>query len=356
MGLWAPEGAAWSVVTSGDGGACGGEAARPRSSAPRFQGMKVFFTVVAAVYVLYLLFLVVQACSELRHMPYVGEPPPAPREGPPRGRLCGRAVPPAAGAAAGQHGAGHLASAWAAPQEAWGGGLRWSGPQRPLGRPGPCRTNGTWAGRAPLGLAGPSRGCPWPHLAGDYPGPGLLRPVLHTRDLRLKFLTALTFVVLVIRGREPSSGCACRGGVAGGRCSLEDRGAGAASAATCPLLPSIVILYLRFGAQVLQDNFVAELSAHYQNYILHLRWPGAGWSVAAGRRALGGGPEAPLRSGPEAPLSSSAVRAGHVPMSVTGGRDRQLIQGPGVCTPPFSFVGGCGGTESQSQPQAVPEH
>lgn len=35
-----------------------------------------------------------------------------------------------------------------------------------------------------------------------------------------------------------------------------------------PLSPSIVILYLRFGAQVLQDNFVAELSTHYQNYIL----------------------------------------------------------------------------------------
>lgn len=34
---------------------------------------------------------------------------------------------------------------------------------------------------------------------------------------------------------------------------------------------SIVILYLRFGAQVLQDNFVAELSTHYQNYILVLR-------------------------------------------------------------------------------------
>uniref|UniRef100_A0A8C6CL50 Transmembrane protein 181 n=2 Tax=Moschus moschiferus TaxID=68415 RepID=A0A8C6CL50_MOSMO len=84
-----------------------------------FQGMKVFFMVVAAMYILYLLFLVVRACSELGHMPYV--------------------------------------------------------------------------------------------------------------DLRLKFLTALTFVVLVI---------------------------------------SIVILYLRFGAQVLQDNFVAELSTHYQNYIL----------------------------------------------------------------------------------------
>ncbi|XP_069866700.1 transmembrane protein 181 isoform X2 [Dipodomys merriami] len=81
-----------------------------------FQGMKVFFMVVAAVYILYLLFLIVRACSELRHMPYV--------------------------------------------------------------------------------------------------------------DLRLKFLTALTFVVLVI---------------------------------------SIVILYLRFGAQVLEDNFVAELSTHYQN-------------------------------------------------------------------------------------------
>ncbi|XP_019404169.1 PREDICTED: transmembrane protein 181, partial [Crocodylus porosus] len=81
-----------------------------------FQGMKVFFLVVAAIYILYLLFLIVRACSELRNMPYI--------------------------------------------------------------------------------------------------------------DLRLKFLTALTFVVLVI---------------------------------------SIVILYLRFGAQVLQDNFVAELSTHYQN-------------------------------------------------------------------------------------------
>nr|KAF6508642.1 transmembrane protein 181 [Rousettus aegyptiacus] len=81
-----------------------------------FQGMKMFFMVVAAVYILYLLFLIVRACSELRHMPYV--------------------------------------------------------------------------------------------------------------DLRFEFLTVLTFVVLVI---------------------------------------SIVILYLRFGAQVLQDNFVAELSTHYQN-------------------------------------------------------------------------------------------
>ncbi|MBZ3871285.1 Transmembrane protein 181 [Sciurus carolinensis] len=36
-----------------------------------FQGMKVFFLVVAAVYISYLLFLVVRACSELRHMPYV---------------------------------------------------------------------------------------------------------------------------------------------------------------------------------------------------------------------------------------------------------------------------------------------
>ncbi|XP_056873775.1 transmembrane protein 181 isoform X1 [Takifugu flavidus] len=45
-------------------------------------------------------------------------------------------------------------------------------------------------------------------------------------DLRLRFLTALTFVVLVI---------------------------------------SMVILYLRFGAKALQNNFVAELSTHYQN-------------------------------------------------------------------------------------------
>ncbi|KAL7987646.1 hypothetical protein Chor_006565 [Crotalus horridus] len=86
-----------------------------------FQGMKIFFLVVATVYILYLLFLIIRACSELRNMPYV--------------------------------------------------------------------------------------------------------------DLRLKFLTALTFIVLII---------------------------------------SIVIFYLRFGAQVLQDNFVAELSTHYHNYILLL--------------------------------------------------------------------------------------
>ncbi|XP_053566818.1 transmembrane protein 181 isoform X2 [Bombina bombina] len=81
-----------------------------------FQGMKIFFLIVASMYILYLLFLIIRACSELRNMPYV--------------------------------------------------------------------------------------------------------------DLRLKFLTALTFVVLII---------------------------------------SIVILYLRFGAKALQDNFVAELSTHYQN-------------------------------------------------------------------------------------------
>ncbi|XP_043917916.1 transmembrane protein 181 isoform X2 [Protopterus annectens] len=81
-----------------------------------FQGMKIFFLVVASLYIFYLVFLVVRACSELKNMPYV--------------------------------------------------------------------------------------------------------------DLRLKFLTALTFVVLVI---------------------------------------SIAILFLRFGVKVLQDNFVAELSTHYQN-------------------------------------------------------------------------------------------
>lgn len=31
------------------------------------------------------------------------------------------------------------------------------------------------------------------------------------------------------------------------------------------------ILYLRFGAKALQNNFVAELSTHYQNYILDLK-------------------------------------------------------------------------------------
>uniref|UniRef100_A0A8C9XVQ9 Transmembrane protein 181 n=1 Tax=Sander lucioperca TaxID=283035 RepID=A0A8C9XVQ9_SANLU len=76
-----------------------------------FQGMKVFFLIVVALYILYLIFLVVRACSELKNMPY--------------------------------------------------------------------------------------------------------------SDLRLRFLTALTFVVLVI---------------------------------------SMVILYLRFGAKALQDNFVAELN------------------------------------------------------------------------------------------------
>ncbi|KAG8444332.1 hypothetical protein GDO86_009498 [Hymenochirus boettgeri] len=84
--------------------------------AGNFQGMKIFFFVIASTYILYLLFLIIRACTELRNMPYI--------------------------------------------------------------------------------------------------------------DLRLKFLTALTFVVLII---------------------------------------SIVILYLRFGSQVLQDNFVAELSTHYHN-------------------------------------------------------------------------------------------
>ncbi|XP_061609682.1 transmembrane protein 181 isoform X3 [Phyllopteryx taeniolatus] len=54
-------------------------------------------------------------------------------------------------------------------------------------------------------------------------------------DLRLKFLTALTSVVLAI---------------------------------------SLVILYLRFGAKALQDNFVAELSTHYQNSVEFLSFYG----------------------------------------------------------------------------------
>nr|XP_061806668.1 transmembrane protein 181-like isoform X3 [Nerophis lumbriciformis] len=81
-----------------------------------FEGMKVFFLIIVVLYTLYLIFLIVRACSELKNMPY--------------------------------------------------------------------------------------------------------------SDLRLKFLTALTSVVLAI---------------------------------------SLVILYLRFGAKALQDNFVAELSTHYQN-------------------------------------------------------------------------------------------
>ncbi|RMC12889.1 hypothetical protein DUI87_10414 [Hirundo rustica rustica] len=37
----------------------------------RVQGMKIFFLMVATTYILYLLFLIVRACSELRNMPYV---------------------------------------------------------------------------------------------------------------------------------------------------------------------------------------------------------------------------------------------------------------------------------------------
>ncbi|XP_055495492.1 transmembrane protein 181 isoform X2 [Leucoraja erinacea] len=87
-----------------------------RVDTSNFQGMKIFFLIVGSVYILYLVFLIVRACSELKNMPYF--------------------------------------------------------------------------------------------------------------DLRLKFLTGLTFIVLII---------------------------------------SIVIIYLRFGANILQDNFVAELSTHYQN-------------------------------------------------------------------------------------------
>ncbi|GCC40382.1 hypothetical protein chiPu_0023994, partial [Chiloscyllium punctatum] len=33
-------------------------------------GMKVFFLIVGSVYILYLVFLIVRACSELKNMPY----------------------------------------------------------------------------------------------------------------------------------------------------------------------------------------------------------------------------------------------------------------------------------------------
>ncbi|KAM9679063.1 transmembrane protein 181 [Dama dama] len=121
-----------------------------------FQGMKVFFMVVATVYILYLLFLIVRACSELGHMPYV--------------------------------------------------------------------------------------------------------------DLRLKFLTALTFVCLKEAKCEFLFYCH-KAKVA----SLLTYETSTVSwyVFTILFIPpfffSIVILYLRFGAQVLQDNFVAELSTHYQN-------------------------------------------------------------------------------------------
>uniref|UniRef100_A0A3Q3IGZ6 Transmembrane protein 181 n=1 Tax=Monopterus albus TaxID=43700 RepID=A0A3Q3IGZ6_MONAL len=35
-----------------------------------FQGMKIFFLIVVALYILYLIFLIVRACSELKNMPY----------------------------------------------------------------------------------------------------------------------------------------------------------------------------------------------------------------------------------------------------------------------------------------------
>lgn len=35
--------------------------------------MKVFFLIVVALYILYLIFLVVRACSELKNMPYSGD-------------------------------------------------------------------------------------------------------------------------------------------------------------------------------------------------------------------------------------------------------------------------------------------
>lgn len=38
------------------------------------------------------------------------------------------------------------------------------------------------------------------------------------------------------------------------------------------LFSSMVILYLRFGAKALQDNFHAELSTNYQNYILFKKY------------------------------------------------------------------------------------
>lgn len=34
--------------------------------------MKIFFLVVVALYILYLIFLIVRACSELKNMPYSG--------------------------------------------------------------------------------------------------------------------------------------------------------------------------------------------------------------------------------------------------------------------------------------------
>ncbi|XP_035880838.1 transmembrane protein 181 isoform X2 [Phyllostomus discolor] len=147
-----------------------------------FQGMKVFFEVVGSVYVLYLFFLVVRACSELRHMPYV--------------------------------------------------------------------------------------------------------------DLRLKFLTALTFVVLII---------------------------------------SIVIFYLRFGAQALQDNFVAELSTHYQNSAEFLSFYGLlnfylytlAFVYSPSKTALYERPRVALRvssesRSPRSPGCVTAARDGHIGVPAEG--------------------------------------
>lgn len=93
-------------------------------------------------------------------------------------------------------------------------------------------------------------------------------------DLRLRFLTALTFVVLVIRcvlneNPKPKRGnFVCVFYLIYVRVWYGPLWLIWSCRSCCSFFSSMVILYLRFGAKALQDNFVAELSTHYQNYIL----------------------------------------------------------------------------------------
>lgn len=234
------------------------------------QGMKMFFMVVAAVYILYLLFLIVRACSELRHMPYVGQCHFTNAQCSPgqeaashggggggaagghqasgltcRGRPRGSSYSHGLGTStvgpwgnrAGEITLGHLNSASGQRRrEARGLGANWARLQRGCGShldPSSLAPGIGAGGRLALSL---SQAKP-PHFTGSFPPvwepPGLwrggtafplgfrLRPggrslssskmsvaftsevvsraLLSFPDLRFEFLTALTFVVLVIR-------------------------------------------------------------------------------------------------------------------------------------------------------------
>ncbi|CAG03602.1 unnamed protein product, partial [Tetraodon nigroviridis] len=136
-----------------------------------FQGMKVFFLVVVALYILYLIFLVVRACSELKNMPYSG--------------------------------------------------------------------------------ISESRGC----LSLAHPNPAVCVCLLLSRSAAQ--VSDSTDVC------GPGYKVCSEGGGRPQAFSL----VALSSFILVSFLCSVVILYLRFGAKALQNNFVAELSTHYQNYL-----------------------------------------------------------------------------------------